>query len=139
MEFALPLLAIACLVAAPVILFLIVVQPLWAFFEFGTAALFGRGWKILGLLFLLVFWLVASIPYALFVSASGALRRITFLSLLLVGVIGGGGYAVISMNPQVKEDALRRFTQVTETYESVRKVSELARNLQGYIAPLADR
>ena len=135
MGIALPILALGCLAVVPVLLFLIVVQPLWAFFEFGTAALLGRGWKILGLLFLLVFWVVASIPYALFMSASGALRRITFLSLLLLAVVGGGAYGFLSLNPGIKERALKHVEDASKTYDSLRKISELARDLPRFALP----
>ena len=135
MGIALPILALGCLAVVPVLLFLIVVQPLWAFFEFGTAALLGRGWKILGLLFLLVFWIVASIPYALFMSASGALRKVTFLSLLLLAVVGGGAYGFVSLNPEIKDRALKHVEEASKTYESLRKTSELAGELPRFSLP----
>jgi hypothetical protein len=118
------------LLLVPTLLFLLVVQPVWAFVEVCGAALLGRGAKIVWLLLLLVFAIVASIPYALFVSASAALRQITIVSLILIGVVIGVGYGVIRSNPHLQSEVTRVIEEARSSYAQVKDISEAARKLR---------
>ena len=118
------------LLLVPTLLFLLVVQPVWAFVEVCGAALLGRGAKIVWLLLLLVFAIVASIPYALFVSASAALRQITIVSLILIGIVIGVGYGVIRSNPHLQSEVTRVIEEARSSYAQVKDISEAARKLR---------
>ena len=118
------------LLLVPTLLFLLVVQPVWAFVEVCGAALLGRGAKIVWLLLLLVFAIVASIPYALFVSASAALRQITIVSLILIGIVIGVGYGVIRSNPHLQTEVTRVIEEARSSYAQVKDISEAARKLR---------
>lgn len=114
----------------PTLFFLLVVQPIWAFIEACGASLLGRGAKIVWLLMLLVFAIVASIPYALFVSTSAALRQITIVSLILIALVSAVGYGVIRANPELNGQVLRAVSEAKSTYAQVRDLSEVARKFK---------
>jgi hypothetical protein len=120
----------ACaLILLPTLLFLLVVQPIWAFVEVCGATLLGRGAKILWLLLLLIFAIVASIPYALFVSASAALRQVTIVSLIITGILTGVGYGVMRSNPHLRHQFDSKVAEVRATYSQMKDLSETAKKL----------
>jgi hypothetical protein len=126
---ALIILAGCALVLVPTFLFVVLVQPIWAFVEVCGTSLLGRGGKILWLLALLIFTVIGSIPYALFVSASAALRQITLVCLLLIGVVAGIGYGVIQYNPHLKDQVMRQVNEARNAYSHVKDISELAKRV----------
>jgi hypothetical protein len=130
MTTALIILVGCALVLVPTLLFVLLVQPIWAFVEVCGTSLLGRGGKILWLLALLIFTVIGSIPYALFVSASAALRKVTLVCLLLIGVIAGIGYGVIQYNPHLKDQVMRQVNDVRGAYAQVKDISELAKRVQ---------
>lgn len=120
----------ACaLILVPTLLFLLVVQPIWAFVEACGATLLGRGAKIIWLLLLLVFAIVASIPYALFVSTSAALRQITIVSLILIGLLAGIGYGVMAYNPHLMQQFDSKAAEVRAMYSQMKDLSEVTKQL----------
>ena len=129
METTLLILAGCALIFIPTLLFLLLVQPIWTFIEVCGTTLFGRLGKILWLLCLLVFITVASIPYALFISASSALRRATLLCLLLLGVVAGIGYGAVHLNPHFKQQVSQRIEEFTNAIDRVEHLSKLAKNV----------
>lgn len=129
METTLLILAGCALVFVPTLLFLLIIQPIWTFIEVCSTTLFGRFGKILWLLCLLIFVTVASIPYALFISASSALRRMTILCILLLGVVAGIGYGAVHVNPHFKQIVSQRFEEFTAAIDRVEHLSKLAKNI----------
>jgi hypothetical protein len=127
---ALIILAGCVLVLVPSLLFVVLVQPIWAFVEVCGTSLLGRGGKILWLLALLIFTVIGSIPYALFVSASAALRQVTLVCLLLIGVIAGIGYGVMHYNPHLKDQVMRQVNEAQSAYSHVKDISELAKRVK---------
>jgi hypothetical protein len=120
----------ACaLILVPTLLFLLVVQPIWAFVEACGATLLGRGAKIIWLLMLLIFAIVASIPYALFVSTSAALRQVTIVSLILIGLLAGVGYGVMVYNPHLMRQFDSKVAEVRTMYSQVKDLSEVTKQL----------
>ena len=130
MTTALIILGGCALVLIPTLLFLLLVQPIWAFVEVCGASLFGTGRRILWLLILLIFTIVASVPYALFVSSSAALRQVTMVCLLLMGVIAGIGYGVVHYNPHLKDQVAHKIQEARSAYAQVKDVSEMAKQLK---------
>ncbi|MEN9845458.1 MAG: hypothetical protein RIS36_605 [Pseudomonadota bacterium] len=130
MTTALIILAGCVLVLVPSLLFVVLVQPIWAFVEVCGTSLLGRGGKILWLLALLIFTVIGSIPYALFVSASAALRQVTLVCLLLIGVIAGIGYGVMHYNPHLKDQVMRQVNEAQSAYSHVKDISELAKRVK---------
>ena len=130
MTTALIILAGCALVLVPTLLFVVLVQPIWAFVEVCGTSLLGRGGKILWLLALLIFTVIGSIPYALFVSASAALRQVTLVCLLLIGVIAGIGYGVMHYNPHLKDQVMRQVNEAQSAYSHVKDISELAKRVK---------
>lgn len=130
MTTALLILGGCALLLVPTLLFLLVVQPIWAFVEVCGAALLGRGAKIVWLLLLLIFAIVASVPYALFVSASAALRQITMVSLILVGAVIGVGYGVVRLNPHLQMEFDKAVAEARSSYAHVKDLSEVARKFK---------
>lgn len=129
METTLLILGICAVIFIPTLLFLLIVQPIWTFIEVCGTTLFGRLGKIVWLLGLVVFVTVASIPYALFISASSALRRVTFLCLLLLGVVAGVGYGAIHLNPAFKQQVSQRIEEFANAVDRVENLSKLAKNI----------
>jgi uncharacterized protein YqhQ len=127
---ALIILAGCALVLVPTLLFVVLVQPIWAFVEVCGTSLLGRGGKILWLLALLIFTVIGSIPYALFVSASAALRQVTLVCLLLIGAVAGIGYGVMQYNPHLKDQVMRQVNEARGAYSHVKDISELAKRVQ---------
>jgi hypothetical protein len=130
MTTALIILAGCALVLVPTLLFVLLVQPIWAFVEVCGTSLLGRGGKILWLVALLIFTIVGSIPYALFVSASAALRQVTLVCVLLIGVVAGIGYGVVQYNPHLKDQVMQKVHEARSTYAQVKDVSEIAKHLK---------
>ena len=130
MTTALIILAGCALVLDPTLLFFLLVQPIWAFVEVCGTSLLGRGGKILWLVALLIFTIVGSIPYALFVSASAALRQVTLVCVLLIGVVAGIGYGVVQYNPHLKEQVMHRVNEARSAYTQVKDISEMAKHLK---------
>jgi hypothetical protein len=130
MTTALIILAGCALVLVPTLLFILLVQPIWAFVEVCGTSLLGRGGKILWLLLLLIFTIVGSIPYALFVSASAALRQVTMVCVLLIGVVVGVGYGVVHYNPHLKDQVMQKVYEARSTYAQVKDISEIAKQLK---------
>jgi len=130
MTTALIILGGCALVLIPTALFLLLVQPMWAFVEVCGASLFGTGRRIVWLLFLLIFTIVASVPYALFVSSSAALRQITIVCLLLMGVVAGVGYGVVHYNPHLRDQVTYRIQEARSAYAQVKGISEIAKQLR---------
>ena len=130
MTTALLVLGGCALLLVPTLLFLLIVQPIWAFVEACGSSLVGRGGKIMWLLMLLIFAIVASIPYALFVSASAALRQVTIVSLLLVAIIAGVSYGVMQYNPHLKAQVMAKVSEAQSMYSQVRDVSEVAKQFK---------
>jgi len=130
MTTALIILAGCALVLTPTLLFVVLVQPIWAFIEVCGTSLLGRGGKVLWLLALLIFTVVGSIPYALFVSASAALRQVTLVCLLLIGVVVGVGYGVIQYNPHLKDQVMHKVDEARSTYAQVAQISEIAKRIK---------
>lgn len=130
MTTALIILAGCALVLVPTLLFVLLVQPIWAFVEVCGTSLLGRGGKILWLVALLIFTIVGSIPYALFVSASAALRQVTLVCVLLIGVVAGIGYGVVQYNPHLKDQVMHRVNEARSAYAQVKDISEMAKHLK---------
>lgn len=130
MTTALIILGGCSLVLIPTLLFLLLVQPIWAFVEVCGASLFGTGRRIVWLLILLIFTIVASVPYALFVSTSAALRQVTIVCLLLVGVVVGLGYGVVHYNPHLKDQVTHKIHEARSAYAQVKDLSEIAKQLK---------
>ena len=130
MTTALIILAGCALVLIPTLLFVLLVQPIWAFVEVCGTSLLGRGGKIVWLLALLIFAVVSSIPYALFVSASAALRQVTLVCLLLIGVVAGVVYGVLQYNPHLKDQVMHKVEEVRGAYAQVQDLSEMAKRLK---------
>lgn len=130
MTTALIILGGCALVLLPTLLFLFLVQPIWAFVEVCGASLFGTGRRILWLLILLIFTIVASVPYALFVSTSAALRQVTIVCLLLTGVVAGIGYGFVHYNPNLKEQVTYKIKEARSAYAQVKDISEIAKQLK---------
>ncbi len=125
-----PVILGACaLILLPTLLFLLVVQPIWAFVEACGASLLGRGGKIIWLFMLLIFAIVASIPYALFVSTSAALRQVTIVSLILIGLLTGVGYGVMVYNPHLMKQFDSKVAEVKATYSQIKDLSEVTKQL----------
>lgn len=129
MTTALIILAGCALVLVPTLLFVVLVQPIWAFVEVCGTSLLGRGGKILWLLALLIFTVIGSIPYALFVSASAALRQVTLVCLLLMGVVAGIGYGVVQYNPHLKDQVMQQVNEARGAYSHVKDISEFAKRV----------
>jgi len=127
MTTALLILGGCALLLVPTLLFLLVVQPIWAFVEVCGATLLGRGGKILWLLMLLIFAIVASIPYALFFSTSAALRQITIVSLLLMTIVAGVSYGVVHYNPHLKAQVMGKVAEAQSLYSQTKDLSRLAK------------
>lgn len=123
------ILGVCALILVPTLIFLLIVQPIWAFVEACGATLLGRGAKIVWLLLLLVFAIVASIPYALFVSTSAALRQVTIVSLILIGLLAGVGYGVMKYNPYLTRQFDSKVAQVRATYSKFKDLSEVSEQL----------
>ena len=130
MTTALIILAGCALVLVPTLVFVVLVQPIWAFVEVCGTSLLGRGGKILWLLALLIFTVIGSIPYALFVSASAALRQVTLVCLLLIGVVAGISYGVMQYNPHLKDQVMRQVNEAQSAYSHVKDFSELAKRVK---------
>jgi uncharacterized protein YqhQ len=130
MTTALIILGGCALVLVPTLLFVLLVQPIWAFVEVCGTSLLGRGGKILWLLALLVFTVIGSIPYALFVSASAALRQVTLVCLLLIGAVAGIGYGVMQYNPHLKDQVMQQVNEARGAYAQVKDISELAKRVK---------
>lgn len=130
MTTALIILAGCALVLIPTLLFVLLVQPIWAFVEVCGTSLLGRGGKILWLLALLIFTIVGSIPYALFVSASAALRQVTLVCMLLIGVVAGVSYGVLHYNPHLKQQVLHKVDEARSAYTQVKDISEIAKHMK---------
>ncbi len=130
MTTALIMLAGCSLVLVPTLLFLLLVQPIWAFVEVCGASLFGTGRRILWLLILLVFTIVASVPYALFVSTSAALRQVTVVCLLLIGVVAGIGYGVVHYNPHLKDQVAYKIDEARNAYSHIADLSKVTKHLR---------
>jgi hypothetical protein len=130
MTTALIILAGCALVLVPTLLFILLVQPIWAFVEVCGTSLLGRGGKILWLLVLLIFTIVGSIPYALFVSASAALRQVTLACVLLIGVVAGISYGVVHYNPHLREQVTQKVHEALGAYGKVKDVSDMAKRLK---------
>ncbi|MEY4669992.1 MAG: hypothetical protein RL518_2691 [Pseudomonadota bacterium] len=130
MTTALIILGLCALVLIPTLLFVLLVQPIWAFVEVCGTSLLGRGGKILWLLALLIFTIVGSIPYALFVSASAALRQVTIVCMLLIGVVAGVAYGVIHYNPHLRDQVAGRVQEARSTYTQVKDISEIAKHIK---------
>lgn len=118
------------LLLVPTLLFLLVVQPIWAFVEVCGATLLGRGVKIVWLLLVLVFAIVASIPYALFVSGSAALKQVTIVSLILTGIVVGVGYGVIRLHPHLSAEVHKAIAEAESSYAQIKDLSEVSRKLK---------
>ena len=129
MNTTLLILAGCALVFVPTLLFLLLVQPIWTFIEVCGTTLLGRLGKVAWLLCLIIFITVASIPYALFISASSALRRATILCILLLGVVAGIGYGAVHLNPQFKQQVTQRVEEFTNAVDRVEHLSKLAKNI----------
>lgn len=106
MQIALITLAVCAVVLVPVLLFLLILHPIWAIVEVCGSALLGRGRRIVWLLMLLVLATVASVPYAIFATASGVLRKLTIACLLLLSLSAAAGYAVVRYQPRLKDEIL---------------------------------
>ena len=130
MTTALIVLAGCALVLVPTLLFILLVQPIWAFVEVCGTSLLGRGGKILWLLVLLIFTIVGSVPYALFVSASAALRQVTLACVLLIGVVAGISYGVVHYNPHLREQVTQKVHEALGAYGKVKDVSDMAKRLK---------
>jgi hypothetical protein len=130
MTTALIILAGCALVLIPTLFFVLLVQPIWAFVEVCGTSLLGRGGKILWLLALLIFTIVGSIPYALFVSASAALRQVTLVCMLLIGVVAGVSYGVLHYNPHLKQQVLHKVDEARSAYTQVKDISEIAKHMK---------
>jgi hypothetical protein len=129
METTLLILCGCALVFVPTLLFLLLVQPIWTFIEVCGTTLFGRLGKIVWLLCLLIFITVASIPYALFISASSALRKATILCILLLGVVAGVGYGAVHLNPDFKRQVSQHIEEFTKAVDRVEHLSKIAKNI----------
>jgi hypothetical protein len=72
---------------------------------------------------------VASIPYALFVSTSAALRQVTIVSLILIGLLAGVGYGVMVYNPHLMRQFDSKVAEVRTMYSQVKDLSEVTKQL----------
>lgn len=79
---------------------------------------------------LLVFTVIGSIPYALFVSASVALRQVTMVCLFLLVVVTGIGCGVMHYNPHLKGQAMWQVNEAQSAYSHVKDISELPKRLR---------
>lgn len=130
MPTALIILGGCALVLIPTLLFLLVVQPIWAFVEVCGGSLFGAGRRIVWLLILLIFTIIASVPYALFVSTSATLRQVTIVCILVIGVVAGVGYGVVHYNPHLKDQVTHKIYEARNAYAQVKDLSEIAKQLK---------
>jgi len=129
MQIALIILACCALIMAPTILFLLVIHPIWAVVEVCGSALIGRGQRIVWLLMLLILATVASVPYAIFVTASGALRKVTIICILTIGLVASAGYAIVTLNPRLQSDIIAGVQQAAESYGRYEDVLRYAKQL----------
>jgi len=123
-------LSVCALLMVPTLLFLLILQPIWTFIEVCSATLLGRGAKIIWLITVVLFAIVASVPYALFVSSSAALRRVTMASLILLGIAIGIGYAAVRYDPELREQFARAVAEAQASYADVTTVKEVAKRFK---------